>query len=442
MSNSIVEAVRKAGVVGAGGAGFPTHIKMASHAGLVIANGAECEPLLCSDRTAMRRFPDQILSGLRLVMESVGAGKGIVALKSKHADLIRQFESYLEKEANIDLLLLDDFYPAGDEFVLVQLATGRSIPEGGIPLDSDVLVDNVITLQNIHAAVHQGQPVTDRLVTVAGAVAEPGVFLLPIGTGLQEAVDMAGGAVPREYSIIEGGPIMGKVADARTDPVTKTTSGIIVLPEHHTLVQRKKQDLTVSTTKARSICCQCTYCTELCPRNLLGHRIEPHKILRSLSTTTQYSKDILTSALLCSECGLCGYYSCVHDIQPFQVNRAIKAELQNSGFEWPKQTVSPMVREAFAFRKVPTERLIQRLDLKRYVKDLDFVETSAAPRKVTIPLKQHIGEAAVPTVKTGDHVQRGDRIGDIKNATTSACVHAAISGRVTGVADAIVIEAN
>ena len=184
-----------------------------------------------------------------------------------------------QAQAALDVFELGDFYPAGDEQVVVYEVMGRVVPEGGIPLMVGAVVSNVESLANIAAAV-EGRPVTERWLTVCGEVARPMVTRVPIGVSLAEVIEAAGGTTLSDYQVVVGGPMMGAVAADLAAPVTKTTSGIIVLPVGHNVVSGKVRDLDQVTKIARVACCQCSRCTDLCPRRLLGHGLEPHKIMR------------------------------------------------------------------------------------------------------------------------------------------------------------------
>src|SRR5665648_230882 len=167
---TISEKVRAAGVVGAGGAGFPTHVKLAAQAEIVIVNGAECEPLLKTDQQLTPLYPEQLIKGLTLAMEATGAKQGIIALKDKYTDAIAALQPYLTEQ--VKLSIMPDIYPAGDEVITIWLTTGRRVPPGGIPLNIGVVVNNVQTLINV-ARASEGQPVTTRTLTVTGAVKNP-----------------------------------------------------------------------------------------------------------------------------------------------------------------------------------------------------------------------------------------------------------------------------
>lgn len=277
MREELIQKIKEAGVVGAGGAGFPTHVKVAAKAQIVIVNGAECEPLLRVDQQLMASQAAKVVMGLEIVMSITGAGEGIIALKSKYKDAIAALEKEIAGKP-IRIHILNDFYPAGDEHLIVYESTGRLIPQGGIPLKVDCIVNNVETLINIVDAV-AGKPVTDTYLTITGEVNQPMTIKLPIGTSIIAALGFAGYHDLEHMKIIEGGPMMGNIVDDVAQPITKTTKGLILLPQDHPLIKSKTLPSDKVLRQSRVSCMQCRYCTDLCPRYLLGHKIEPHKMM-------------------------------------------------------------------------------------------------------------------------------------------------------------------
>ncbi|MCR4402683.1 MAG: SLBB domain-containing protein [Firmicutes bacterium] len=483
----IVNAIEAAGVVGAGGAGFPTHVKLSTAVGTVIANGAECEPLLEADYAVMALEPARVLAGLEIAMAVTGATRGYVAVKEKRGAVLRVMDDLVKREKGISVCALDDVYPIGDEHVLVNEVTGRHVPEGGLPLEAGVVVNNVATLAAVADAV-DGRPVTSRYVTVAGAVARPVTARFPIGTSVADAIAFAGGPLTERYRVILGGPIMGKLAPDTAAVVTKVTGGIIVLPVDHPLVRTREADIGVIIRQARAACCQCMSCTETCPRHLLGHRIAPHLIMRAVTmwSASGPPPDTIASAWLCSECAVCATVGCPSGLSPVRVNQALKQSMARKGMKNPyheKDISSHPLRTA---RRVPSSRMVTRSGIASYVtgqgrglaeaaaeadgkagaragvragagdgtgardraggtgghsSHTECVSQVFQPNRVDIPLLQHAGAPAVPCVRIGDEVREGQPIAEIPPGKLGARIHASISGRVTGIGDAITIEA-
>ena len=439
MSKATIDKVREAGVVGAGGAGFPTHVKIDAKVSRVLANGASCEPLLMSDPWLMESVPEKVLRGLRLVMEATGAARGDVCLKGKHGGAMGKMRESLGSSPDVGLFELSDFYPAGDEQVLVYEVMKKVVPEGGIPLQVGAVVCNVESLVNIADAVDSGLPVTERYLTVTGEVARPLVAKVPVGMSLGEVIDLAGGATIGDCKVVVGGPMMGQVATDLSLPVTKTTSGLIVLPAGHNVVAQKTTDPARIRRITQIACCQCSRCTDICPRNLLGHPLFPHKIMRGLGFQTGETGRSAEDALICSECGICEKFACPMMISPREVNAQLKRELLGKGVKrTPVQTEyrPSAFRE---FRKVPTKRLIEHLGLAKYDGHPEFWAREVRVKKVAIPLKQHLGGPATPVVKQGDRVKKGDLIGEIPKGSLGARVHASIDGVVGQIGANVVI---
>src|SRR5215472_15398455 len=231
------EQLRECGVVGAGGAGFPTYVKAQSRVEYMIANGAECEPLIHKDAEIMQHYPAEILAGMSSMMEATGAQKGKFGVKTKNQESIEALQGAL-KDQRIEFVLLGDFYPSGDEYELVYTATGRLIPPAGIPLQVGCVVNNVETLYNVHQA-QQGIPVTEKFLSVCGAVKEPKSFWAPVGTPFRDLIAAAGGAMVADFGIFVSGIMMGTLTFDLDDVVTKTTGGLIILPRDHYLLTRK-----------------------------------------------------------------------------------------------------------------------------------------------------------------------------------------------------------
>lgn len=446
--DSFIAAVRAAGIVGQGGAGFPAHVKYAASADTVIANGCECEPLLHTDQHAMAHNGAALMRAVRALADAVGAGRGVVALKKKHTELVPMLRDEAA-EKGLELVLLEDFYPAGDEQVLVREVTGRSVPPLGIPLNVNVVVANVGTLVDVDAALGGATgaslPFTHKVLTVTGDVAGPGIVRAAIGTPLAECLSVCGGALPKNPVFIAGGPMMGRLVEGpealAREVVTKTSGGLIVLPFGHPLHRNAVLDTASMRRRAASACIQCRFCSDLCPRKLIGHPFETHKVMRAFSAGSELEAEAAAAAMLCCECGVCEQYACPMGLSPRRINQAVKAQLRAAKITYtgPRDIQEEQLRWREC-RKIPVPRMAARLGISRYMAlntpDLGDVVT----RAVMIPLRQHIGAPALPVVRVGDRVKRGDLIGEIPENALGARVHASIDGVVTKVADSIHIS--
>ncbi len=433
MAGITVDQVAAKGVVGAGGGGFPTHVKLKAKADVILLNAAECEPLLHKDKEMLRAYPDQTLAGLQQAAELVGAREAVIGIKYKYHDVIDMLRPKLP--ANMRIAELSDSYPAGDEFILVYDITGKVIPPGKIPLAVGAVVINVETAYNIAAA----GPVTHKFLTVAGAVARPTTLRVPVGITFAEAIALAGGATVPDPVTLVGGVMMGRLSADLGEPITKTTGGLIVLPRGHRLVERYALSWKSIARIGASACDQCSFCTEFCPRYLLGHPIEPHKAMRSLGFN-QIGEANTIGTLFCCECNLCTMMACPEDLDPKNVCTQNKRRLMKDGTKWDVQANPTRAGLHLKNRRVPIARLIRKLGLADFENKGPLVDCDCRPSRVTLPLKQHAGAPAQAVVKPGDAVKPGDLIARPPDGQLGATIHASIAGRVTSVTDAVVIE--
>ncbi len=439
---NLVQKVLDAGVVGAGGAGFPTYKKIDGMAEIVIANGAECEPLLCKDQILMQNYPAEIIKGMLEIMQHMQAKKGIIAIKGKNRKSIQALLSHLP--ANINIFEMDDVYPAGDEYEVVYHSTGRRIPAGGIPLQVGVVVQNIETLFNIQNAVN-GIPVTHSILTVHGHVQTPLTTWFPIGMSYGDVLEIAGGATIDDFVLISGGAMMGHVVTDLSTPITRLSSGFIVMPREAKLSRRKSQSEQTFKRIGKSACDQCSLCTEMCPRYLLGYPIQPHLVMRSLLTTGEMSETLTSWAQACCECNICTLWACPEDLDPSNVCATTKRDLRKHDKWLSPEQLQNLTRDVHPlkeYRNVPTKRLTQRLGLGKFQNDAPFKSEKITAQLVTIPLQQHIGKPAIPVVQVGDKVQTGALIAKADSGGLSVPVHASINGTVKSVDDTIIIEKN
>ncbi len=436
MQSEICELVKLAGVVGAGGAGFPTYAKFSGGVDTVVVNGAECEPLLRVDQQLMEQMPEKMLRGLEAVMQATGAAEGVIATKAKYKGSIAALKQAMPRE-RMRIHLLDDVYPAGDEHVTVFEATGRLAPQGGIPLKVGCVVVNVETLVNVAAAL-AGKPVTHKLLTVTGEVKQPLTLNVPIGARVADVLALAGLKDTAGLCVIDGGPMMGKLVGDLQQPITKTTKGLIVLPQIHPVIRKRTQSCDKIVRQAKSVCIQCRMCTDLCPRFLLGHALEPHRIMRAIRNV-EAAPAVLKMAFTCTECGVCEQYACFMDLSPRTINAMLKQELAKQGIKPDPPPSGQTVNALAQHRKIPVKRLIARLGLTGYDRPAPLHGEELTVAEVRIPLKQHVGAPAKAVVVAGQKVRCGELIGAAPAEGLGANVHASIDGTVAEVADFIVL---
>ncbi|HEX8986194.1 MAG TPA: 4Fe-4S dicluster domain-containing protein [Bryobacteraceae bacterium] len=429
------QKLRELGVVGAGGAGFPAYVKARAEVEYVIANGAECEPLIHKDVELMQHFPTEILSGLEHMLLATHASRGKFGIKEKNTGAIEAVRGAIGSRP-VEMVLLGDFYPSGDEYELVYSATGRLIPPAGIPLQAGCVVNNVETLYNVHRAA-SGEPVTHKFVTVAGAVREPKSFWTPVGTPFRDLIARAGGARIPDFAMFVGGIMMGSLSKDLDDVVTKTTAGLIVLPRDHYLIARRERSEREMLHIGKSACDQCSYCTEFCPRYLLGYEIVPHKVMRSLGFTASGEDYWNQWGQLCCGCGICTLYACPEDLYPKEACDKARRALRAAGiaFEQKKEPVPHPMKE---YRRVPLNMLRRRLKVEEYEAPAPYDDTAFSPERVRIRLLQHAGKPAGPVVAPGDRVAAGATVGVVAAGDLGANVHASIDGSVSAVTDSYV----
>lgn len=442
---SLLEQIKDAGIVGCGGAGFPSHIKLNCNVEYLIINAAECEPLLRTDRWLILHKAAEIITAVQLMAEMVQASQVYIALKETYLEEIKILEAALSSmNSQVKLFQMRNFYPAGDEQIMVCDVTGRTVPPSGIPLDVGTVVSNLATTYSIYQA-SQGKPFTDKYLTVTGEVNSPCIVHTPLGTSFAECLKAAGGSKSDNCHVIAGGPLMGKCYDmkeAQNLVVTKTTSGFILVPNDTPLVKNHQLPVEVSLKRARMSCIQCSYCTQMCPRYLTGHPLKPHMIMRKLAYS-QSPEDILDDihvkeAMICSECGLCETYACPMGLKPRQVNIYLKGLLRQKGFRYEKPSSSFQELEERSYRRAPSRRIAARLGVDAYydyhISDCQIL----TPVTVHIPLRQHIGAPSIPAVTVGDRVETGQLIGTIPEKALGANIHASICGTVTEVSNSVI----
>lgn len=433
--------IKNAGVIGAGGAGFPTHAKLNSQAEYILLNGAECEPLLRVDQQLMEQFPDEIIQGLDAAGKYINARQAIIGIKGKHKkviNLLRERIAALGLTNTMEVKELRDMYPAGDEQVLVYELTKRVVPEGSIPLKVGCVVINAETALNIWRAL-TGKAVTETYITVAGDIPQPITVKAPVGISIKDLFKHCGVEKLDEYAVIDGGPMMGSVLGNVDRYVTKKSKGYVLLKKDHFLIRKKSVSTSQARVISRAACEQCRMCTDLCPRYLLGHNLQPHKIMRALN----YDLDVREQriAQLCCECNACELFSCPANLHPKSINVLYKQKLAEQGIRYQPEEVEYQARPFREYRLIPSKRLIAKIGLTAFDKPAPLTQIEFKPQYISIALRQHIGAPAIPVVSVGDQVKAGQMIGKIPENSLGAAVHASLNGTVIEITDnSIVIE--
>ena len=436
------EILRENGIVGAGGAGFPTYAKLDQRAEIIIMNCAECEPLLKLDRQLLEQHAEEILRTFDEIARLVEAGEAVIGIKAEYKSAVKAIERYIDAYPNMRIHLLDSAYPMGDEVVLIYEATGRVIRPGGLPIEEGVAVFNVETVYNAWRAVEKKTPVTDQLVSGVGVVEHPVTVRVPLGASIRDTVAYAGKITVKDPAYLVGGPMMGSLQE-ENNVVTKTTNAIIVLDKSHTLIRRKNRNAAIDLKRAASSCCQCETCTSLCPRHALGHPIEPHKFMRSAANQDFQDTNVFLNTMFCSSCGLCENFSCPQGLAPRSLIADYKLGLRKAGVKPPADVKPAPVRESREYRKAPEERLEARLGLSKYNVDAplqpdEYWKEEGLIHKVKIMLGQHIGAPALAAVNPGDKVKRGQCIAKPADGL-SVGIHASMDGIVREVTDKYIL---
>lgn len=428
--------IKEWGVVGAGGAGFPTWVKLGAKAEIFIVNAAECEPLLHKDKEILHQHTAAFFRGLAHCIHLTGAVRTIIGIKGKYRDLIDHLTCQCPE--GIEIFPLRNFYPAGDEITLIYETTGRVVEAGQLPISQQVVVQNVETILNIG----REQPVITSFLTVGGAVARPISLEVPLGVSLREVIALAQPTC-EQYTVMVGGPMMGRLCEDLDAPVVKNTGGLLVFPNDHplTTTHRAMLDPRRVAKIGKAACDQCSMCTELCPRSLLGHPVKPHLAMRSLLLADGSFKadPALTHTLSCCECNLCTLMACPEGLMPSQsciLNKRALAREKIPHTGKGATGAHPLI----AYRRMPMERVMARLALDRFVNKGPLTPFPFTPKRVTVALQQHIGSPATPMVALEERVEAGQKIATVGDRL-GAEIHASISGRIAAITDkGIVIE--
>ena len=290
----ILQHITDYGIVGLGGATFPSHVKLSlkndGHVDCLIINGVECEPYLTADHRLMLEKAEEIIVGIQILMRALHIEKAVIGIENNKKDAIEVLKKATGSDPRIRVAALRVKYPQGSEKQLIKAILKREVPKGGLPMDVGVIVHNVGTIFAIYQAVQYNQPLTERVVTVTGKKLEnPSNFWVKIGTPIKDLVQEVGGVPDGTRKIVNGGPMMGKAIKNTDVPITKGTSGILIISEEE------------ASRKEPKNCIRCSQCVFVCPMGL-----EPH-LLMNLSEKGLYERARNEDVMTCIECGSCSY---------------------------------------------------------------------------------------------------------------------------------------
>lgn len=423
------------GVVGAGGAGFPSYFKLDQRADTIILNCAECEPLLRLHRQLLAKYTYEIIKTLNILAEAIEADKIIIALKRSYTEAVQATETVISDFKKAEICYLPEVYPAGDEIVTIYEATKRVVAPGNLPISVGVIVYNVETVLNMYNAIINGKPVTHKYVTIGGAVNNPVTVKAPLGVTLKYLVDnYAGGSKISDAVYIKGGPMTGCIANPN-DVLTKTTNGILLFEKNHSVVLKKQTKISIDMKRAMASCCQCRMCTDLCPRNLLGHPIEPNAFMRSATSGDVKNLAPFLNTFYCSGCGLCEMYSCPQGLAPRILINEYKINLRKNRVEPLKEPKTEIVNKFRSHRLVPINRLVERLGLAKYESNAPLADIEVTSDNYKVMLLQHIGVPARCMVKSGESVHKGDVLAVVTDDELGAFIHSPSNGKITDITE-------
>ena len=442
MQTKLVELMKQASVVGAGGAGFPSYAKIADGADTLVVNAAECEPLTYTDLTLMRHHMPEIIRGVEIVLSETGMERGIVGMKTHTGKELGYTDGQVLGK-NVTVCLLPDVYPMGDEISLIYETTGRLVQPGALPITQHVIVYNAETVYNIYRAVTEGSPVTEKWLSIGGDLKQGYIVRVPIGMRISELFEKLGITIPEGHVLIDGGPSMGKIIPLSGSVIRKTTKGLLILPDNIPAVVNQNRSPDEQRKIASSVCCQCSRCTELCPRHMLGYPIEPHRMVRSSVSIAKDDPILIQTAQVCCSCGICSVAACCQGISPRAVINEYKGILAKNRVRFNANGKIYHPHPDRENRMMSSERWKELLGVKRFDKEGKFLPDLMKAGEVVIPMSMHIGAPSVPAVNVGDHVTAGQMIAGAAEGALSVPQYASVTGKVT-FADAkqIIIQAD
>lgn len=402
--------MKEAGIVGAGGAGFPSYAKLTDGIDALVVNGAECEPLLYTDYVIMRDNLEKLCVGMEKVRDALGAKNAYLSIKEHTAKKLSLTDGQTVF-CGIRVKTLPDAYPMGDEIAVIYQTLGRIVPPGKLPASVGVIVYNTETILNLYEALYENKTVTEKWLTVGGDIEKTHVVKVPLGMKVSELLSALNIKVDDEHSVIDGGPSMGNIINHNTAIIRKTTKALLILPNTCEAVASKRVSLDTQLKRASSACCQCTRCTDMCPRALLGYPLEPHRLVRVATSSETVDPKVYVNASLCCSCGICSTAACSQGISPKDVILKLKSELAKNKIRF-SEDITPVASAQRDYRLVPSARWETLLGISSFDREGELYKGKIEATKIEIPMRNHIGAPSVPICKIGDLVSYGDKVAE------------------------------
>ncbi len=409
--NLLREKLQEKGVVGLGGGGFPSFLKLRENLHTFIINGAECEPLLKSDFFYIKNNLPKIISTAKLFRKHLKIKRIVFAIKKKNLKII---DSELLGKNKIEIFPLKDSYPVGDERIIIKLLDNKLIPHEKYPGDYGYIVHNVETCGAIFDAVEGDIPLTKRYITICGEVKNSFVAEVKIGTPIKKLIETAGGYTCEDPVILESGVMMGKIV-SEDDFIKKQTSALIVLPMDNRAVLERLRDISHTVKKSFESCCSCEMCTMLCSRKNIGYYLRPDRILKG------NLKFYDTSIFNCSGCGICSLYACPFDLSPRKIIDFLKKKSKGA-------VERNFPENAFGGENllIPSENLKKKLNITKYETQIEFMKINDFSTKYEV----YLPPGTRWLYEKGKKVKEGDKLNEIVEKYGNL-IHSPISGTIS-----------
>ena len=405
----------------------------------IILNCAQFEPLIHTQKLLLNEYGREIIRTFARIGDNFKSENIIIAAGKADEDTIELLEDIVSDHKSVSLKIFDGAYPAKDEYVLTYELTGQNISADSSPFEEGILIFDVESVYNMYLELEKGLHMTHKWVSLLGEVECPVTIRVPIGTKAGDVIKYAGKITCDNPVYLIGGPVSGKPGTKYTR-IDNTTDAIIILPEDHQVICKKKTNSSIELKRAFSSCCNCMRCTELCPMNLLGHPVDPHGFIVAASIENMDNTDKFLNTMFCSSCGLCEMYSCVQGISLKHILTDYKKGLLENGITI-HHTDSNAVNDDRKYRKISLKRLTSHLALSRYDKLTSLKEISWSDNNVKISLIENKDCPAKAIVKLNDLVTEGQMVATFDNDNKFP-IYSGISGVVTEVTEQYIFIEN